>query len=182
KGLGECHYVHLWQPGQQDNPYLAYLALADVIVVTGESESMLAEAATTGKPVYIYPLPKRQLSLWTRLKEQVVARAQLQRFNARGTVRPQQGLEYLCARLIERGIILPQPDLHMLHQTLVGQGIAHFFGEPLDTANRPVLREIDEVVRRVRALMGMSEEQQPHGSSSVIARARGIAEKSQGLD
>jgi len=159
KGLGGCSYIHLWQPGQQDNPYLAFLALADVIIVTGESESMLAEAAATGKPVYIYPLPKRQLSLWTRLKEQVVARAQIQRFNARGTVRPQQGLEYLCARLIERGIILPQPDLHVLHQTLVSQGIAHFFGEPLDTANRPVLREIDEVVRRVQALMGMSEEQ-----------------------
>jgi mitochondrial fission protein ELM1 len=156
RGLGTSSYVHVWQPGQQDNPYLAYLALADVIIVTGESESMLAEAAATGKPVYIYPLPKRQPSLWVRLKEWVVARSQIQRLNARGTVRPQQGLEYLCARLVERGIILPQQDLHVLHQTLVGQGIAHFFGEPLDTANRPVLREVDEVVRRVRALNGDS--------------------------
>ncbi len=169
KGLGASSYVHLWQPGQQDNPYLAYLALADVIVVTGESESMLAEAAATGKPVYIYLLPKRQPSLWTRLKEWIVARAHLQQFNARGTVRPQQGLEYLCARLIERGIVLPQPDLHVLHQTLVGRGIARFFGEPLDTANRPVLREIDEVVRRVRALIGMSEEQGPPAYSSIEA-------------
>jgi mitochondrial fission protein ELM1 len=156
RGLGTSSYVHVWQPGQQDNPYLAYLAVADVIIVTGESESMLAEAAATGKPVYIYPLPKRQPSLWVRLKEWVVARSQIQRLNARGTVRPQQGLEYLCARLVERGIILPQQDLHVLHQTLVGQGIAHFFGEPLDTANRPVLREVDEVVRRVRALNGDS--------------------------
>jgi hypothetical protein len=159
RGLGESSYLHQWQPGQRDNPYLAYLAAVDVIIVTGESESMLAEAAATGKPVYIYPLPKRQLSLWTRCKEWIVTRAQIQRFNERGTVRPQQGLEYLCARLVERGIILPQPDLHVLHQTLVRRGIARLFGEPLDTTGRPVLREIDEVAHRVRALMGMSEGQ-----------------------
>jgi mitochondrial fission protein ELM1 len=159
EGLGDSHYLHVWHPGQQDNPYLAYLALADVLVVTGESESMLAEAAATGKPLYIYPLPKRQLSRWTRCKEWVVARAQLQRINERGTVRPQQGLEYLCARLIERGIILPQQDLHVLHQALVQRGIARFFGEPLDTANCPVLQEVDEVAQQVRALMGMSGSQ-----------------------
>jgi mitochondrial fission protein ELM1 len=157
RGLGDSAYIHLWQPGQRDNPYLAYLALADVIVVTGESESMLAEAAATGKPVYIYSLPKRQPGWWVQVKEWVVARSQVQRFNARGTVRPQQGLEYLCARLVAWGIILPQPDLHVLHETLVGRGIAHFFGEPLDTTNRPVLRESDEVARRVRVLMGMTE-------------------------
>lgn len=159
RGLGESCYLHQWQPGQKDNPYLAYLALADVLVVTGESESMLAEAAATGKPLYIYPLPKRQLSWWTQVKEWIVTRAQIQKFNQRGTVRPQQGLEYLCARLVERGIILPQPDLSVLHQTLVQRGIAHFFGEALDTRDRPVLREVDEVAHQVRVLMGMSEEQ-----------------------
>jgi len=153
--LGEFGFLHQWQPGQRENPYLAYLALADVLVVTGESESMLAEAAATGKPLYIYPLPKRQLSPWTRFKEWIVTRAQRQKFNQRGTVRPQQGLEYLCARLVQRGIILPQPDLSVLHQTLVRRGIAHFFGEPLDTANRPVLREVDNVARRVQELMGI---------------------------
>ncbi|MGE0682405.1 MAG: mitochondrial fission ELM1 family protein, partial [Candidatus Binatia bacterium] len=58
EGLGDNANVHHWQPEQKDNPYLAYLALADVLVVTGESESMLAEAANVGKPVYIYPLPE----------------------------------------------------------------------------------------------------------------------------
>jgi mitochondrial fission protein ELM1 len=160
RGLGDACYVHHWQPGQRDNPYLAYLALADVLVVTGESESMLAEAAATGKPLYIYPLPQRQLSLWTRCKEWVVARSRRRRLNARGTVQPQQGLDYLCARLVERGIILPQPDLNVLHQTLVRRGIAHFFGEPLDTANRPVLREVDEIAHQVRLLMGMNQGQE----------------------
>src|SRR5204863_1154107 len=74
KGLGDSFYLHEWQPEQSENPYFAYLALADILIVTGESESMLAEAAATGKPVYIYPLPKQQLDRWTRLKEWIVAR------------------------------------------------------------------------------------------------------------
>jgi mitochondrial fission protein ELM1 len=169
QALGEASYVHLWRSGQQENPYLAYLALADVIMVTGESESMLAEAAATGKPIYIYLLPERPLSMWTRMKEWVVERSHPQRVNAHGAVPLQQGVEYLCARLIEHGIILPRQDLRVLHDTLIRRGNARFFGEPLDTTNRPVLREMDTVVHRVRALMGVSKE--PALDSLVLSGA-----------
>lgn len=155
-GLGESSYMHQWQPGQRDNPYLAYLALADVIVVTGESESMLAEAAVSGKPVYIYPLPERPPGLRARIKEWIVARAYARPPNSCGTVRPQRGMEYLCARLIERGIILPLRDFNALHQALIRLGIARLFGEPLETGERPVLREVDKVARRVRVLLGFT--------------------------
>ncbi len=47
-------HIHHWRAGHGDNPYLAYLALADQLVVTGESMSMLTEAAWTGKPLYIF--------------------------------------------------------------------------------------------------------------------------------
>ncbi|HEY7168651.1 MAG TPA: ELM1/GtrOC1 family putative glycosyltransferase [Candidatus Binatia bacterium] len=155
KGLGDRCYVHEWQADQSENPYRAYLALADILIVTGESESMLAEAAATGKPFYIYPLPKQQFDLWTRLKEWIVARGEKQRFGHRGTIKPQRGLQYLCARLVERGIILPQPDLHILHETLVGSGIAQFFGSEVSPTISSPLREVDDVARRVRRLMGM---------------------------
>jgi uncharacterized protein len=49
-------YLHSWKPGAADNPYRALLALADEIVVTGDSISMLAEATATGKPVFIFDL------------------------------------------------------------------------------------------------------------------------------
>ncbi len=45
-----------WRRDATDNPYLAYLALADRLVVTGESMSMLAEASASGAPLYIYDL------------------------------------------------------------------------------------------------------------------------------
>ncbi len=36
------------------NPYLGFLAWADVIIVSGDSVSMCSEACATGRPVYIY--------------------------------------------------------------------------------------------------------------------------------
>lgn len=39
-----------------ENPYFGFLAWADFIMVTADSASMISEAATTGKPVYMIPL------------------------------------------------------------------------------------------------------------------------------
>jgi hypothetical protein len=47
--------VTIWD-GTGDNPYFAYLALADHILVTEDSASMVSEAATTGKPISILRL------------------------------------------------------------------------------------------------------------------------------
>lgn len=47
------HQLHLYG-SKGANPYAAYLALAERIIITGESVSMCSEAAFTGKPVYIY--------------------------------------------------------------------------------------------------------------------------------
>lgn len=45
----------IWD-GCGENPYFAYLALADAFVVTADSVSMISEAAATGKPVHILAL------------------------------------------------------------------------------------------------------------------------------
>ena len=47
-----------------DNPYTGILALADAFVVTGESMSMLSEAAGTGKPLFIYDLCDTDSPWW----------------------------------------------------------------------------------------------------------------------
>jgi uncharacterized protein len=43
--------------GDGANPYYAYLAVADALLVTADSVSMVSEAAATGKPVHIIDLP-----------------------------------------------------------------------------------------------------------------------------
>jgi len=48
--------IHQW--GDKDNnPYRAFLGVADAIIVTGDSMSMCSEACSTGKPVYIHAPP-----------------------------------------------------------------------------------------------------------------------------
>jgi len=42
--------------GDGPNPYFAMLALADFIVVSADSASMLSDACSTGKPVYMIPM------------------------------------------------------------------------------------------------------------------------------
>ena len=149
------HHFHQWQLNQSDNPYLAYLAGADVIIVTGESESMLAEAASLGKPVYIIPLPEKPPRWKIRLSEAIVQRAQSRPLNKRGTVRPQQGLERLCARLIRLGLIQPRRDLSLLHDSLIQKGIARQFGEPIENGIRPHLRETERVAKKIKDVLGI---------------------------
>jgi len=43
--------AEIWD-GTGENPYYAFLAMADSIIVTSDSVNMVSEAATTGKPVF----------------------------------------------------------------------------------------------------------------------------------
>jgi len=61
KAIAETPHF-LWD-GNGDNPYFAFLSLADAIVVTEDSVNMVTEAAGTGKPVYIQALPGRSTRL-----------------------------------------------------------------------------------------------------------------------
>ncbi|MCK4869356.1 MAG: mitochondrial fission ELM1 family protein, partial [Alphaproteobacteria bacterium] len=48
--------AEIWD-GAGDNPYFAFLGLADSIIVTGDSVNMVSEACYTGKPVHVFHLP-----------------------------------------------------------------------------------------------------------------------------
>lgn len=49
-------FVHRWG-AEGDNPYFGFLALADALVVTGDSVSMCCEACAAPAPVYVYAPP-----------------------------------------------------------------------------------------------------------------------------
>lgn len=53
--LSSLPHVFFWD-GTGASPYTAFLAHADVILVTEDSVSMASEALSTGKPTYIVPL------------------------------------------------------------------------------------------------------------------------------
>jgi mitochondrial fission protein ELM1 len=50
--------AEIWD-GRGENPYFGMLALADHVVVTGDSVNMVSEAASTGKPVHVVHLRGR---------------------------------------------------------------------------------------------------------------------------
>ena len=72
---------HIVWDGAGDNPYFAFLASADAIVVTEDSVNMVTEAAGTGKPVYVQALQGRstRISRFHRLMQE------------RGATRPFEG-------------------------------------------------------------------------------------------
>jgi mitochondrial fission protein ELM1 len=143
----------------EDNPYFGYVAGADALVVTGDSESMIAEACATGKPVYVYEIPEKAKGPIACSADWILRKAYSRPMKRRkGTVRPQQGLEYLCARAIERGYVYAPRDLAGFYRELYEGGYARPFDEnrALDREGRRLL-EAPEVARRVRALLGFEE-------------------------
>ncbi|KAF8098914.1 hypothetical protein N665_0256s0044 [Sinapis alba] len=52
KELGDNPKVYIWN-GQEPNPYMGHLAWGDAFVVTADSVSLISEACSTGKPVYV---------------------------------------------------------------------------------------------------------------------------------
>ena len=158
-GLGESRHVHTWSPNRHDDvTYLAYLELADALIVVGDDESLVADAAASGKPVYIYPEAEERSTPARAFREAVFARSQARPLNKRGTVRPQQSLEYFCARLIERGIVVPPHDLGALYQSLIRLGVAHPFGAPFVTkTDFAGLRVADDTAHQVRKMLGLRD-------------------------
>jgi len=116
---------HLWGGGTQGgNPYLGYLAWADGLIVTGESESMLAEAASTGKPLYIAPLPSKRLGAKKRLRRAMTIAAH----------RQHGGRARLCRAVFNNGWMTPSRDLEKMHALMYEAGFARPFASELSLA------------------------------------------------
>lgn len=64
----------VWDPwdGPGDNPYFGLLGLADVLMVTEESVSMLSEACSTGKGVYAIHVPSLRTSKFSDLHKRLL--------------------------------------------------------------------------------------------------------------
>lgn len=153
--LGEPHRLYLWQPDRSVNPYRALLAQADVLVVTGESESMLAEAAATRAPLYILPVTElRPTRLKSRLREWCVSRAYACFSRELEKEKPPPPVDALFAWLMRHGLLRTRRDMDMLHRALFDRGRARPFGEPLQTTpQQPLPPEAQEVARWLKELL-----------------------------
>ena len=130
--------LFVFTPGRAlDNPYPAYLHLADELIVTGDSASMIAECWRSGRPLWVAPLGMSPSGrLMRRLRRAVPA------------------------RLIASGRIAGDVDIGRWIDALARAGQIGLLGE--SDPSRPYRREDDDdlrrIVRRIRELLAQPAE------------------------
>lgn len=142
-----------WRSNDTDNPYLAYLALADSFIVTADSASQAVEACLMNKPVYLFEWP-------TRPPPRFRVKGALQRWleqyknqtNGRGEPQQQDGLARLYDRLVYLGLIRPTRDFAAYLQVLKTRGLVRPLGEVVDATLPQPLDDMERTVTRIRQL------------------------------
>jgi mitochondrial fission protein ELM1 len=135
------NFIYRWKAGDPDNPYHAFLALADRFIVTADSASLLVEACLMGKPVELFSWPMRRGPL-LRLKDWLWSQYGM---NANGA------LAVTIDRLVDWGLLKPPRDFAALHRELRGRGLIAGFGESETVERRP----LDDMERAVAAIRGL---------------------------
>jgi hypothetical protein len=130
-------YIYRWHPTNKDeNPYPAYLAVADRFIVTADSASMLAETCSTGRPVELFD--------WTPRRQ------------PKRLLRAFPGSGRLEEAFIYWGVIRPKRDFQALHSELMKRGLLCSPGqEPAPQRVKP--DDLALTVTRIRGLMGEAE-------------------------
>jgi mitochondrial fission protein ELM1 len=131
----------VWSKSGKDNPYLSYLAHADVLAVTGESESMLAEAAATGAPLTIYPLQAKPKGF-----KNFLAGALRRKADENGV------LAKLSRQIILAGWMSPPRDLTLMHLGMVKRGLAEIFEGALNTKPPTPTDEFEHLAQQLTRL------------------------------
>jgi len=103
----------------QDNPYPAFLALADGFIVTGDSLSMLTEACMTGRPVAVFTLPIQRNGK-ARLRHALEQRLGVidRTTGVRGTPKQQEGFSRFYFKLVSGGVIRRERQFEQAHIAL----------------------------------------------------------------
>jgi hypothetical protein len=130
------HFYH-WQQNDLNNPYYAFLGLADELIVTADSISMLSEACATRKPVHMFDLGTGHGAM----HRQGGAGDDDLRFSGQ-----------LYRLLMRWGPRRLSRDITLVHARLLREGRAHWLGEDGSAGAALPLQDVDRAVARVRAL------------------------------
>ena len=135
-GIEAPAHFYRWRRDDDDNPYYGYLALADAIIVTADSISMLTEACATGKPVYMFDADHP--------------------VTIPGSAADRER-DFRLSGLLYRGLMRWGPkrlsrDLALVHRRLLEGGHAVWLGETFPERVPPPLRDLERALARVRAL------------------------------
>ncbi len=147
--IGVPHVLYRWEGPSGENPFHAFLGLAEDIVVTADSVSMLAEASATGKPVHLFDIEDGPYSM--RAEEGGDA-ARPPPIGWKGRT-----LDATFFRLlINHAPARFSRDLRIVHRQLIAAGRAAWLGQEAPAPRPPGPAEgLAEAVTRIRALFGL---------------------------
>jgi uncharacterized protein len=163
--------IFRWSREAAENPYLGYLALADSIIVTCESMSMLTEACATLKPVYMFDLHTGPENRWSLL-DGLIGKVDTSRWRRLRRLRLQPLVFRIAFKI---GPTRMTRDVRIIHTQLAAQGRAVWLGERFPEGTPPPpLDDVPRAVARVRALFEESSapraEQNLHSAGAAPAR------------
>lgn len=99
--------AYIWNE-QPPNPYPFFLSRGDVFLISQDSISMVSEAATTGKPVYLLPL-KSKPSKFDSFYEELITKNHALWFDGELSIKPPahrlDALKDAVTQLKERGVL-----------------------------------------------------------------------------
>ena len=136
EGIEAPGHLYRWRRNDDDNPYFGYLALADAIIVTADSISMLTEACATGKPVYMFDADRPVTT---------------------SGMEGDRGRDFRLSGTLYRWLMRWGPnrlsrDIGLVHRRLLERGHAVWLGETFPDGVPPPLRDLERALARVRAL------------------------------
>ncbi|MBK8176423.1 MAG: mitochondrial fission ELM1 family protein [Rhodospirillales bacterium] len=145
-GLTVPSYIFRWSKEAAENPFYGMLAVADALIVTGDSMSMLAEACATGRPVHLFDLGTGAQSM----RSTAAASAPSPVGPRNVAVRIETALLRLVKRLTPRRL---SRDISAIHRHFVDAGAAVWLGDPFPArSSLPDFDGLASAVARVRAL------------------------------
>jgi mitochondrial fission protein ELM1 len=140
--------LHRWVPGDSQNPYFGFLGLADRIIVTADSISMIAEASATGKPVQMFDFGSGHVPMR----------------DDTAVDQDQPLLTRLRGRLYELYMQLPRSrlnrsrDLRIVHRALLATGRVTWAGDEIAVGSvRTVGDEMTRTLNRLRGLLSFPQ-------------------------
>jgi mitochondrial fission protein ELM1 len=144
-------YLYRWSKDAQENPYFAFLGLADSIIVTGDSMSMLAEACATRKPVHIFDLGEGRHAMRQAPATDEDRNADI-RARGKGWKRA-RFRAFMYRQMMRFGPQRLSRDIRIVHQHLVDSGRVVWLGD--DFAPGLPLRSLECVSRAVARVRGL---------------------------
>jgi mitochondrial fission protein ELM1 len=145
------HFLYKWSRDRGENPYFAFLGLADSIIASGDSVSMLTEACATAKPVYIFDIGHGTNSMRPASPGSGAHPPPDVRWLRNGDWDYPRSFVYRLAMRL--GLRRLTRDIRLVHQILIASGRAVWLGEEFPLATeRPPLQDVARAAARVRAL------------------------------